>query len=154
MSVERYVSSGQLGRRTARATATMMMLIAALLLAPAPSAHASDCESVAGAKICGHVYNHSGWELVAASLDKRGGQCPPYGRCGTCAVPAHENSKRAACARVFKDADVFTYDNTSFTFDGKDYPRHTYKKFPSSKRVDCYNNKILRKPACWSDYGQ
>ncbi|WP_203913097.1 hypothetical protein [Rhizocola hellebori] len=75
-------------------------------------AQASDCTF----GICGVVYNSTttGTEVVAASLDYTGGTCAPYGNCGTCAVPPGQNSRRAACAAVFADADVFTFQFHSY----------------------------------------
>src|SRR5437879_883962 len=117
----------RLGRGIARIFITAVVLLVTSLAAMPGPARASDCTL----GFCGVVYNHEGRTLVAASLDKSGGDCPPFGRCGTCDVPSGSDSKRPDCARVFHDADVFTYDQTAFYVDGTRYPAHRYVKFHS-----------------------
>ncbi|HEY0542401.1 MAG TPA: hypothetical protein VGD53_28850 [Actinoallomurus sp.] len=124
------------------ALAAVAMISSMFAISPG-AARASDC--VLG--LCGVVYNHEGRTLVAASLDKRGGSCPPYGACGTCAVPPGTNSTRSACSAVFKDADVFTYDSTGFYLNGTHYNAHQYAKFGSYDRVDCYDYDVAQ-PNC------
>jgi len=103
-------------------------------------AQASDCTL----GFCGYVVNKSDWTLVAASRDKRGGWCPPYGSCGTCDVPPYGNSAND-CDNIFRDADVFTFDNHDFYVEGVHYSAHHYVSFHSyqfiyctgSSRIDC-----------------
>jgi hypothetical protein len=138
----------QTRRRTLSTLSALVTLSFVGAIMTATPASAADCEY----RQCGEIYNRSGWALVAASLDKSGGDCPPFGECGTCAVPPNTNSKRSACARVFRDTDVFTFDNTPFAFDGNHYAAHRYVKFRSDQKVDCSNNSVLRKPVCWSEW--
>jgi hypothetical protein len=134
---------------------SVLLLVAALVAAmagtvtTARTANASDCEI---GFICGVVYNHGGRTLVAASLDRSGGTCPPYGRCGTCDVPGGSDSTRPACSSVFKDADVFTYDSTGYYLNGTHYSAHQYAKFGSYDQVDCYDYDVSE-PNCSTSVG-
>src|SRR6478752_10544902 len=111
-------------RRVAVQAVLAVLAAASGVIVGSGSAAASDCFAYV---VCGEIYNHgNSLTLVAASLDRTGGDCPPFGRCGTCDVPAGRSSHRPECARVFADTDVFTYDRTAFRYKGVRYPAQRF----------------------------
>lgn len=111
------------------------------------AAHADDC--FAGI-ICGYVVNGSDTGLVAASLDKYGGNCPypggKYSHCGTCYVAPGDVSD-PDCNSVFRDTDTYTYQYNSYIFvdQNKWYSanQYIYPHMPSDRYAYCWRNYDL-----------